>query len=304
VLSVDTPLSIQVHPSKDQARQLHAKDPKNFPDSNHKPEVVVALSEFEVLSGFKEISAIIHTIGLFPELRLLLGQEKSKEFQQLLDGDRSGLHKILERFYATDAATLQRIVAMTHDRLERFPTDEKAHKLFLYLVSRGFEADPGVFVALFLEHQVLKPGEAMFTPDRVLHAYLKGDAIECMANSDNVVRAGLTPKHQDIAVLLEVVDWSGAAKSCFYPVSSKSGPTTVVTPAAEFSLQIYHDIDGSLGRLGPLGAPELLVLLEGSARTSHNERMEIGDGFFIPADSSGDSINCTDAMIVRVSIPH
>jgi len=300
VLSVDAPLSIQVHPSLQQAKLLHAKDPVNYPDTNHKPEVVVALSEFEVLSGFKQKEQIQELFTLFPEMSLILGKELSASaFEQ----HPEILSTIIQRFYATDTSTLQRVVSLIIDRLERSGATDYPQKFFLQIVNKGFQADPGVFVALFLQHKVLLPGEAMYTPARVLHAYLKGDAIECMANSDNVVRAGLTPKHQDVEALLEVVDWSKEAKPIFFDASSQESTQVLETPAEEFRLHIYRNCNQTLGRLGTLGSPELLVMLEGAARTSFGVKMEAGDALFIPADCTGDTIITESAYIVRVSIP-
>jgi mannose-6-phosphate isomerase len=216
VLSINQALSIQAHPNKQLALQLHSRDPKNYPDSNHKPEMLIAISEkFEAMCGFRPSSEIVQNFLNYPELISMCDEENSDEFTALGSENSSNKekleHSLRKCFTAlmnkSDAFILeqfsklkQRIESLDHSR-------SNLDELFLNL-AKQYPNDVGCFSIFLLNCLTLNKGEAIFLSANVPHAYLFGDGVECMACSDNVVRAGLTPKFKDVNVLCEMLDYT------------------------------------------------------------------------------------------------
>lgn len=210
VLAAESPLSIQAHPTRVQAEHGFATendaglDPdspnRNFRDANHKPEVIVALSEFSALCGFRPsaerasiIAELIHQdIPGSSELAsaVATGLDVAVEWM-LTRGD--GVNQLVEALSTVIRAPSDAVV---DDALET-----------ARMLSGHFPGDPGVAVSILLNHVMLRPGEALFLPAGNIHAYLHGLGIEVMAASDNVLRGGLTSKHVDIPELLNVLDF-------------------------------------------------------------------------------------------------
>lgn len=223
VLAIGAPLSLQAHPNLDQAREGFAAEnaagvpidapERNYRDANHKPEMLVALSEVTALSGFRPIAEAAS------DLRALAAASRVSSLESAADRLSAGHPEAARREYlewafgaspdlavalaAVEAAVLDDAsraaeeVAIDPDRLECL-RELVAH----------YPGDPGVLVSLLLHHVRLEPGEAVYLGARQLHAYLGGIAVEVMAASDNVLRAGLTTKHVDVAEMTRVLDWS------------------------------------------------------------------------------------------------
>jgi len=240
VLSAGAPLSIQAHPSIAQARAGYEREDsagvpidafnRSFKDRNHKPELICALTRFEALSGFREPHATlrlldtIHTDALDP-IRSRLGSPTPTRLAELL-------RWLLTLDAATGAAIVGSTVKACAKSQDLEFVDERAMAVELAL---RYPGDIGVITALLLNRVVLSPGEAMFLGAGSLHAYLRGTGVEIMANSDNVLRGGLTPKHIDVPSLLEVVDAQPIQPEIQSPDPS-SQITRYRSPVAEFSL--------------------------------------------------------------------
>lgn len=224
VLSIEKVLSIQAHPDKALAKQLHANDPKNYPDDNHKPEMAIAVTLFEGFCGFKPLTELATTLKTVPELSAVIGDELVKEFCEGVVPDaklgsqedshnRKLLQKVFGKLMNTDEGTIKKRAAELVERTKSHPEvftaiSPKLPKLIQSL-NRQFPDDIGLFCGcLLLNHVVLSPGEAMFLQAKDPHAYINGDIIECMAASDNVVRAGFTPKFKDVKNLVEMLTYS------------------------------------------------------------------------------------------------
>lgn len=211
VLAAASALSIQVHPSRDQARDGFAREDaagiaraaphRNYKDGNHKPEVIVALAQrFEALAGLRPLE---HTRRLLAELG---GGAGVTALRDVLAGedDAHALRTALAWVLSDEA---QHHVDEIIGAASAAQSDEFAAELnAIRRIAANYPGDPGVVVALLMNHVVLEPGEAIFLPAGMLHAYLSGLGVEVMAASDNVLRGGLTPKHIDVAELLEIVD--------------------------------------------------------------------------------------------------
>ncbi|GGS25595.1 mannose-6-phosphate isomerase, class I [Actinokineospora fastidiosa] len=272
ILAAEEPLSMQAHPSAEQAAEGWAREEalgiprdaahRNYPDPTAKPELVCALTEFHALAGFRdphrtvELLDAVRTPGLSPHIDLLAGQP-----------DSDGLRALFTTWITLPSTALQ---ALMPDLLEACVLHVKDHGEFslecrtvLELAER-YPGDAGVLAALLLNRLVLGPGEAIYLPAGNLHAYLHGTAVEILANSDNILRGGLTPKHVDVPELLRVLDFRCGPM----PVNSgtASGRVRVYrTDAPEFELSRVDWAEGedetvALG--GP--APRILVCTDGA----------------------------------------
>ncbi|KAL4953623.1 mannose-6-phosphate isomerase, class I [Aspergillus filifer] len=191
VLSFDKALPLQVHPDKRLAEKLNLQDPENFGDANHKPEIAVALSEFELFAGFKPLKDIEALMSLSP-LKQLIPSNQSATFDDEL------LRTICLKFLQLDPD----VVSSTVKDLLNLPTDEFKSKNQEYVpglldrvAGQYSPSDNGALVAvLLMNYMVLQPGEAVCVPADSIHAYLKGDILECMARSDNVLATGFCPR--------------------------------------------------------------------------------------------------------------
>lgn len=212
ILSIAQPLSLQAHPDKDLAKVLHKRDPKNYPDSNHKPELAIALTEFHVLCDFRPHTEIFHFIKNTEPLRQVIGQSTSESYLNLVENqvqDNIPLRKSLgDCFKSLMVQDKNVILKETKNLLANRPKAIGKDVLDVIAELHSlYPGDPGVFAPFFLNYFKLLPGQAIYLKPNKLHAYLKGECIECMACSDNVVRAGLTTKFRDIATLVEMLDY-------------------------------------------------------------------------------------------------
>jgi len=202
VLCAAQPLSIQVHPNKQSAVEGFAKEnaagipldaaERNYKDANHKPELVYALTPFLAMNGFREFSEIVALLqpvsAAHSSINRFLQQPDETQLSQLFASLLA-----LEDTQKTRALAVLKS-ALNHQRGEPWDT--------LRAISEFYPNDSGLFSPLLLNVVKLAPGEAMFLFAETPHAYLDGVALEVMANSDNVLRAGLTPKYIDIPELI------------------------------------------------------------------------------------------------------
>ena len=245
LLAADSPLSIQAHPTREQARVGFERENaagigltashRNYKDANHKPEMIVALSEFEALCGFRSQPQIRNLL-----LDMVEAHEVSQTFVELAkvwlaEFERGGVAAlvaaILEPCLDGEAISLDGFVAeLAHlaDFSARFELAARLGQLY--------PGDPGVMVALLLNHVHLSPGEALFLPAGNVHAYLSGLGVEIMANSDNVLRGGLTTKHVDVPELLSVLNFEPSPVPHVVPTELAHGLLEFEVPVADFRL--------------------------------------------------------------------
>ncbi|MBD8478493.1 mannose-6-phosphate isomerase, class I [Microbacterium sp. CFBP 8794] len=242
LLAAGAPLSIQVHPSKDQAVEGFAREEaagvprdagsRNYKDDNHKPEVIVALSDtFTALAGLRDIArtrALVAALGDAPAVTALRERLAADDASAAL---RSTIGWLLGD---ADAAEIAEIVDAAAAAAAH--SDEFAAELALAgSLHSAYPADPGIVVALLMNLVELRRGEAIFVPAGVLHAYVAGLGVEIMAASDNVLRGGLTPKHIDVAELLSLVDFR-PAEPPFLPPTVADGVEVFAPGIADFAL--------------------------------------------------------------------
>ena len=202
VLSVGQALSIQSHPNASLARQLHAARPQVYKDANPKPEMAIALTAFSALLGFRTWSEITASLAEFPDLARAVGTASLAE-TALSDADKT-------RFCYTNLMRLDTgtVTVLIGSVLASGNSKQPLVQLVQQLQETYPGGDVGVLSVFFLNFLELSPGEAIFIPADTPHAYLAGEILECMQNSDNVIRGGLTPKFKDVDVLIESLNYS------------------------------------------------------------------------------------------------
>lgn len=304
VLSCETALSIQTHPDKKLAKILHKNDPKNYPDENHKPEIAIALDELKALIGFKSISDIRNIIIKYPFLEKAI---PSYLFEQI-DKKSRNVSEILEEFYSIimklEQNRLKEIINGIKSQLDQSEklTIEEEEFIKQYKV---YGIDVGLLSILIFNIVELNNGEAIYTEAGIPHAYLYGNIVECMANSDNVIRAGLTPKFKDVDTLLSMVNYKDTPPEILRPINNSEN--IYRTSAEEFEVTNYKmDYKTKL----KLNSKQIIIGLvtEGSIEISYQNSVENyskGDSFLIPAILEEFSIQSEEYgqfMIVQVPL--
>jgi len=323
VLSVNKALSIQAHPNKKLAEQLHARDPKNYPDDNHKPEMAIAITPFEGLCGFRPVDEIAHFLKEVPALRQLVGEAAADEFIDAVavsnssgsEPDVPKLKEALQKIFATVMSSSETDMAAAAKTLSESASSAGADfagggvtatsgSVLAELVTRlhgQFGADYGLFVLFFLNYVTLEPGEALFLQADDIHAYVSGDIVECMASSDNVVRAGFTPKFKDVDTLVSMLTYNFAPideqkmDPTDYPyvtlnrAAYSSGSSSVLydPPIEEFSvIRTVLRGDESKATFDPLDGPSVIICTSGRGKISVGPTVqEVKEGyvFFVGA---------------------
>ncbi|MDF4361004.1 mannose-6-phosphate isomerase, class I, partial [Vibrio parahaemolyticus] len=248
ILAAEHALSIQVHPSKQDAEIGFEKEQRagiplnashrNYKDPNHKPELVYALTSYQAMNGFRSYSEIIEAFSLcdIDELRAPLDAFKHEANSQ---GLRDFFVHILTMEGETKERALKQLLAHASRQSEQ-GTDSDVFQLILDL-STQYPGDVGLFAPLLLNVITLQPGEAMFLSARTPHAYIKGTGLEIMANSDNVLRAGLTPKHMDVEELVKCTDFVPKPFNSLVLEPNANGCQSLYpVPVADFSFSILN----------------------------------------------------------------
>ena len=268
VLAAAKPLSIQAHPDQQQAREGFQRENaqkipleaphRNYRDDNHKPECICALTRFWALSRFRKISGIL---AYFEKLNL-------RQLQvELADFKNQPTPKGLKRFYTSlmtqDMDRQKRIVADALEQVQGFESEDPVFKWILNL-AEDYPDDIGVLSPILLNLICLEPGQALFLGAGELHAYLAGLGIELMANSDNVLRGGLTPKHVDVAELLRVLQFKDRDVALLKPAASIENERVYFSPAAEFVLSVITLNSAAIYRSPKNRSVEILICTRGN----------------------------------------
>ncbi len=299
VLAAGEPLSLQAHPTNEQAVEGYGREDRagvplnspvrNYRDRSHKPEILVALSDFQALAGFRPASQSVVLMRalavpeLDPYIALLTGESDADGLRALFTTWITAPQPDID---ALIPAVLEGAVGYIRSGAKEFADEART----ILELGERYPGDAGVLAALLLNRVALAPGEGIFLPAGNLHSYLDGIGMEVMANSDNVLRGGLTPKHVDVPELLRVLD--------FAPVQDarvgahRDGVETVYqTPAPEFAASVLtldgadlgHQVDAPSRHDGP----QILVCIEGSVvvRSESDEvRIDRGMAAWVAAD--------------------
>jgi mannose-6-phosphate isomerase len=261
VLAAEAPLSLQAHPDAGYARRAYVEEraagdgPYSYTDPYHKPELLLALTEFDALCGFRdplvsaEALARLKVPALDPVLAALADEDRGRAL-------RTAVETLLRWPAAERAELIAAAVAGAGDdpELEVIP-----------ITARRYPTDPGVLVAMLLNRVVLRPGEGIWMPAGNLHAYLSGTGIEAMASSDNVLRGGFTSKPVNVGELLRVLRFEVVDEPRLPSVALAPGLTTWPVPVPDFAL--FRAVVGAGGTAGvdvPVSGPAVALSLAGA----------------------------------------
>ncbi|MBX9364178.1 mannose-6-phosphate isomerase, class I [Streptomyces sp. WAC04114] len=283
ILAAGAPLSLQVHPDLAQAKEGYADEERrgipvdaphrNYKDANHKPELICALTEFDGLCGFRDP---LQAAALLDDL----GVDSLKPYVDLLHAhpEDAALREVLTAILTADPDEMSRTVTEAAAACDRLggayaPYADIAHH---------YPGDPGVIAAMLLNHVRLQPGEALYLGAGVPHAYLDGLGVEIMANSDNVLRCGLTPKHVDVPELLRIVRFLPSDPGVLRPEASPDGEEVYETPTDEFRLSRYVLPEAGAAHDLTRPTPQILLCTAGTVRAGEHD-LTPGESVFVPA---------------------
>lgn len=312
VLDVNNMLSIQVHPSIEAAIKgfnleeskgipLTAKN-RNYKDKNHKPEIMVALSDFWLLHGFLERNKLIKNLEQTKELNFL------KEI--FLDKGFAGLYKLVMNYSQNE---VNNILQPLVDRiLPKYVNNELDKASPAYWAAKSIhgknnkDIDKGIFSIYFFNILNVSKGEAVFQDAGVPHAYLEGKNIELMANSDNVLRAGLTSKHIDVDELIKNTKFEETIPEILKGnFNSQNGETVFKTKAIDFELSKIS-LDDSITYHKTSNSIEILIALEGNATIKDNSfivDLDKGECILINANTDYKIETSKHVEIYKASVP-
>ncbi|WP_010542015.1 mannose-6-phosphate isomerase, class I [Dietzia alimentaria] len=302
LLSAEQALSLQAHPSPENAREgfaaedargiaLDAAD-RNYRDVNHKPEILVALTEFHALVGFRPVD---RTIALFDALDV----DSLRLYRDMLtcQPDAEGLRAVFTTFVTMPHVALESVVSDLVTGVVGYLTGHGVDGEWspvattIAELAERYPSDPGVLAALLLNRVILCPGEAVYLGPGQLHAYLRGVGVEVMANSDNVLRGGLTPKHVDVPELMRVLEFSPLVDPTVQAVEAERGLRYEIdfpTPEPDFALSRIELPDSS----GPVTwrpeGPEVLLCTSGEAWVGQDGQSTVvspGCAVWVPAST-------------------
>ncbi|RGD60575.1 mannose-6-phosphate isomerase, class I [Kitasatospora xanthocidica] len=305
VLAAGIPLSIQAHPTLDQARAGFAAEnalgipldapERNYRDANHKPEMVCALGDFDGLCGFRrpaDAARLLTGLGV-PGLAPVIGRLAAED-------DSEALRGALTAALALDPETVRRTVEVLA------ATDPDGEYAPYARIAEDFPDDRGVVAGMLLNHVRLRAGQALYLGAGVPHGYLSGVCVELQANSDNVLRAGLTPKHIDVPELLKVVVFEAGTPEPLEPapVEGTPGEELYPVPIDEFRLSRFvldgaeREIDGR--------TPQILLCTEGATRLTAADGTVLdlarGQAAFLPATGTPTRLSGTGGTLFRATV--
>jgi len=302
ILDVKKMLSIQSHPNKKQAEigfkneeekgiPIDAKH-RVFKDDNHKPELMVALSDFWLLHGFQSINAIQDITKSIPP------------FQQLLPKVTS-----VESFYTylmqLSNDELNAILLPLKNRLQKEnPSDKNLADYWALQAFKDYGYDKGIFSIYFYNLVYLKKGQAIYQEAGIPHAYLEGQNVEIMANSDNVFRAGLTPKHIDIKLLLNHLDFNAVDPTIIEPITINENNSVYKSTAKEFELQ-WINIDNKTININS-NDNEIYFVLDGLVNfkdQASDIQLNKGESLFCNYSGNLALSSISNSTIVKANVP-
>lgn len=313
LIAADSPLSLQVHPNiavaregfdrEDQAGVARDAPHRNYRDRNHKPELVYAVTRLDAMCGFRAPRRAAELLGgldapLAAELRGLLSANPSA----------AGIEQVFTHLLRPETRPSPEAVAQVARacalRLVDGSPSPRADRTVVTL-QEAYPGDPGVVTSLLLNPVTLEPGDALFIPAGGVHAYLRGVGVEIMASSDNVLRAGLTPKHVDVDELLSNVDYIAAPPIRIAPERFHGATRVYYAPVDDFELSVTRADDGQVHPL-PGSGPRILLCLEGTVTVcaGAGDRLILtrGQAAFVPAADGAASVR-GGGTLIQANVP-
>lgn len=281
VLAAGQPVSLQAHPSLERARAGFADEDsrgvprdapeRNYKDTNHKPEMLCALTPFETLCGFRDTAETVRLLdalgcqALGPYQKALCVRPGAEGLREVVTGLLTAPEGVRRKLVRATVESAQRALAQAEAGRE---VEFAAEYEWARVLDDQYPDDVGVVTALLLNLVRLRPGEAVYLPAGNLHACLRGVGVEIMASSDNVLRGGLTPKHVDVPELLRVLDFANGPAGLVTASPGADGEEVYAAPAREFRLSRLTVRTGRPVTVDTAG-PQILLVVEGEARMEH-----------------------------------
>ncbi len=312
ILDVKDMLSIQVHPNKKAAALEFEKENKNgialnaadrnYKDDNHKPELMTALGDFWLLHGFQNEGPLKQTIDAVPEFNFM--------WPLFEKGSYRGLYEALmtmpqEKVNAVLQPLLDRIIPLYQsNQLEKSSPDFWAARAALTF-NHGSDMDRGIFSVYLFNIVFLRKDEAVFQDAGILHAYLEGQNVEIMANSDNVLRGGLTPKHIDVAELVKHVVFEPVTPRIIHAIKLNGAEEVFKTPAPDFELSKIILPKGDSSAFEIHSADIFLVLdgIVGATGAGTVETFRRGEAFLAVNNAAFQLTAIAAAELYRAAVP-
>jgi len=300
VLSVGDALSIQTHPNSEQARSLHTLDPSHYPDSNPKPEASVALSRVELLYGFRHPNEIKKQLEQNSETLELLNADQTKQLATENLTTSSYIETIFSAVMNANSEALTRQSTKLASRLDATDKELSNEQKWFKKLQARYPADPGLFCFFLLNYTELNPGDSLFIEPGIVHAYLSGDMLECMANSNNVVRAGLTRKYRDVSTLLSIANFKAQKIELTKPIENKHW-TSYHYPVSDFSISLLSP-RAKFTEKSP-GQHQIWLCLEntqGSITINDSVfSLSAGKCYFLPASIGPYQVNLGEGQVAK-----
>lgn len=312
ILDVKNMLSIQVHPNKQAAISSFEKENqsgiatnapnRNYKDDNHKPELMVALSDFWLLHGFQTPAALKKTIALVPEFSFMWPVFETKGYrglyELLMTMDQNKVNETLQPL-------LQRIIPLYQSGiLKKNNPDFWAARAALSYSAPG-KTDRGIFSIYLFNILNLKEGEAIFQDAGILHAYLEGQNVEIMANSDNVLRGGLTTKHIDVPELMKHVSFLAVEPVIIRGKVNNKNEMVFVTPAPDFELGRIEINSNETYAVNSIST-DIFFVFSGSLEASAGDTrfaLKRGESFVAFSHTAIKLQAIADTVLFRASVP-
>ena len=287
VLDVKDMLSIQVHPTKDYAKIAFEKEEaagialnapnRNYKDTNHKPEIMLAMSEFWLLHGFKSEAKILETLESIAEFQVLVPLYKTEGlkglYQFLMEMEQAQVDSLLSPVVKRALRNKQ------EDKVDRNAPDWWVAKL--YENAAGIlPIDKGVFSIYLFNIVCVMPGQGIFQDAGVPHAYLEGQNVELMANSDNVLRGGLTPKHIDVEELIHNIKFESIEPVIIEGTKPCMGESVYPAPVQDFGIASIT-LDGSNSYSYEAESMDMFLVVEGGCVVNNQMTIKTGEAFVV-----------------------
>ena len=316
VLAAASPLSIQAHPNIEQAREGYRREnrkkipidayERSYKDRNHKPEIIAALTPFWAMSGFRPVPRILELLGCIGFRSI------AKEIQRLEkspngEGLKTFFHSLLTLPEDRKDYAIGEALSWARSNLDATQNRYRPVCRWTIEINSRYPRDIGVLSPILLNLVCLNPGEAMFTPAGVLHAYLDGVGIELMANSDNVLRGGLTGKYIDVPELLKVLTYIPRSYEPVVEKCRSGGEVEYDSPAQEFRLSRIRLKENSRYESAEERSVEIILCTDGGCTISENMRSDgldvhKGDSILVPSYVPSYSIQGS-AVLFKASVP-
>ncbi|MGN1280328.1 MAG: mannose-6-phosphate isomerase, class I [Succinivibrio sp.] len=308
ILDVREPLSIQVHPTLEQARAGFDREERenvpanlrNYKDNNHKPELMLALSDFYLLHGFADSKKAIENLSGFASTKPL--SEKYKEM---------GLCRFVDYIFSQPKEELEKILSPIVDDNKAAYEEGRISKsapLFWFVRAAlrarecGQALDAGLIMVLIMNLMYVRTGEVVFQGAGIPHAYLEGQNVELMANSDNVIRGGLTPKLVDVKELLKIVKFEEVTPKIIAATAQSDGGEVFNVPVKDFKLVKYSLKAGEKLSVCKDGCASIFLAMSGEFRLSNSDRyFTKGMALFNSADEETQIEAVNDVVLYKAT---